>query len=229
MKKGRISVFWNLCRSFIMILILTCVLIGLTESPAAANGIPVQVFLDHLPFKTTWTPASGSRGVAVVSANDEQVRVMAQDLPEPPAGQVYYAWLEKVEGGFLAIGALDYHNDGTASLNQVVKDLPYSENFSWVLVSVEDSAQIGSTPGSEVALAGRLPNAMALPHREDQVPSLLPVTGEDKLIGALTPGRWIVLGLLSIGLAVTVGGRRQLFILSRFFRQQARISRGNHQ
>lgn len=143
----------------------------------SANGIPVQVFLDHLPFKTTWQPANGGRGVAVVSANDEQVRVMAQNLPTPPAGQVYYAWLEKTAGGFLPVGVMNYQADGTASIDQHMEALPYSENFSWVLISLEDPASTGATPGLEIALAGRLPNPQALPPSISEAPALLPVTG----------------------------------------------------
>ncbi len=143
----------------------------------SANGIPVQVFLDHLPFKTTWKPATGGRGVAVVSANDEQVRVMAQNLPTPPAGQVYYAWLEKTTGGFLPVGAMTYQTDGTASIDQHMEALPYSENFSWVLISLEDASSTGAAPSLEVALAGRLPNPQALPPSVSEAPSLLPITG----------------------------------------------------
>jgi len=142
-----------------------------------ANGIPVQIFLDHVPLKTTWDAASGGRGVAVVSANDEQVRVMAQNLPAPPDGANYYAWLEQVDGSFLPVGPLLYQNDGTASIDQSMPGLPYSENFSWVLVSLENPQAVGSTPSPEIALAGRLPNAEALPLSGNDAPQLLPVTG----------------------------------------------------
>lgn len=149
----------------------------LVTTPVAANGVSVEIFLDHLPFKTTWSPAAGGRGIAVVGANDEQVRVMAQNLPAPPAGKVYYAWLERTTGGFLAVGALSYLNDGTASIDQHMPELPYSENFSWVLISLEDMRSVGAAPSIDVALAGRLPNAMALPPAGGESPALLPVTG----------------------------------------------------
>lgn len=142
-----------------------------------ANGIPVQVFLDHVPVKTTWDAASGGRGVAVVSSNDEQVRVMAQNLPAPPAGTSYYAWLERVGGSFLPVGELLYQSDGTASLDQSIPGLPYSENFTWVVISLESPQSRGSRPSADIALAGRLPNAEALPLAGNDAPALLPVTG----------------------------------------------------
>lgn len=163
----------------------------LITTPAAANGIPVEIFLDHLPFKTTWSPAAGGRGIAVVAANDEQVRVMAQNLPAPPAGKIYYAWLEQTQGGFLPVGALSYLNDGTASIDQHMPELPHSEYFSWVLVSLEDMRYIGDAPSIEVALAGRLPNAMALPPAGGESPALLPVTG-----GHADTSGWLGLPLL---------------------------------
>lgn len=183
---------------------------GLTASRAAANGIPVQIFLEHLPFKATWSPAAAGRGVAVVSANDEEVRVMAQNLPSPPAGQVYYAWLEQIDGGFLAVGALNYADDGTASVDQHMEALPHSEAFSWVLISLEDPASVGRAPATEVALAGKLPNALALPPTGNQVPALLPVTG-----GEVGQGEWISSLTLWIGAALLVilavyGGARRL-------------------
>lgn len=168
--------------------------LGLTVSSTAANGIPVQIFLDHLPFKATWPPAAGGRGVAVVSANDEQVRVMAQNLPALPAGQVYYAWLEKVDGGFLPVGALRYSGDGTASIDQRMEALPHSEAFSWVLISLEEAIDVGIAPGTDIALAGKLPNALALPPTGNQLPSLLPVTG-----GEAEHGRGLLSPLLLIG------------------------------
>ncbi|MFZ1754865.1 MAG: anti-sigma factor [Caldilineaceae bacterium] len=144
---------------------------------ASANGIPVQIFLDHVPVKTTWAAAEGGRGVAVVASNDEQVRVMAQNLPVPPSGSSYYAWLEKDGGGFLPVGALIYQSDGTASLDQPMPGLPYSENFLWVLISLENPQAIGSQPSPDIALAGRLPNAEALPLSGNDAPALLPITG----------------------------------------------------
>lgn len=155
-------------------------LILLTATTVSANGVPVEIFLDHLPFKTTWEPAAKGRGIAVVAANDEEVRVMAQNLPMPPAGQVYYAWLEQTEGGFLSVGALNYLSDGTASISQHMPELPHSEHFSWVLISLEDMRQVGSAPSIDVALAGRLPNPMALPPTGGESPSLLPVTGAEQ-------------------------------------------------
>ncbi|RMH46837.1 MAG: anti-sigma factor [Gammaproteobacteria bacterium] len=144
---------------------------------AFANGVPVQVFLDHLPFRATWEPAAHGRGVAVLAANDEQVRVMIQNVPAPPPDQVYFAWLQKVDGSYLPVGALEYSTDGTASLDQHVADLPYSENFSWVLVTLESPEQVDAQPSDAIALAGRLPNAEALPPTTANVPALLPVTG----------------------------------------------------
>ncbi len=199
--------------------IRSIVLLGLALSlwviwaiPVAANGVPIQIFLDHLPFKTTWEPANGARGVAIVASNDEEVRVMAQNLPSPPSGQVYYAWLEQAEGGFLSVGALDYRSDGTASLDQQMPELPHSEHFSWVLVSLEDPGYIGNAPGVNVALAGRLPNALALPLRGNETPALLPVTGAT-LPGSTwfaSPLMWIALALLlSLTLVLTSAWRRQ--------------------
>lgn len=164
----------------------------LATTPVAANGVPVEIYLDHLPFKTTWSPAAGGRGIAVVAANDEQVRVMAQNLPTPPAGKIYYAWLEQAAGGFLAVGALSYLNDGTASIDQHMPELPHSEYFSWVLVSLEDMRSVGDAPSIDVALAGRLPNAMALPPSGGEPPALLPVTGAH--IDTFSP--WLGLPLL---------------------------------
>lgn len=185
------------------IVFLAALLWVMGSSPVAANGIPVQVFLDHLPFKATWQPANGGRGVAVVSANDEQVRVMAQNLPTPPAGQVYYAWLEKAEGGFLPVGSMNYQSDGTASIDQHMEALPYSENFSWVLISLEDPTQIGAGPSLEIALAGRLPNPQALPLRSNESPALLPVTGAEAAIqesgnGAITLAIVLLLSVVTV-------------------------------
>ncbi|MBI1293840.1 hypothetical protein GC175_02630 [bacterium] len=172
----------------------------LATTPAAANGIPVEIFLDHLPFKTTWSPAAGGRGIAVVSANDEQVRVMAQNLPAPPAGRIYYAWLEQTQGGFLPVGALSYLNDGTASIDQHMPELPHSEYFSWVLVSLEDMRYVGDAPSIDVALAGRLPNAMALPPAGGESPALLPVTGAhaDASLWLGLPLLWVLILLVVV-------------------------------
>ncbi|MCB0112622.1 MAG: hypothetical protein KDD84_00960 [Caldilineaceae bacterium] len=184
----------------------------LAAVPVAANGVPVEIFLDHLPFKTTWDPAVNARGMAVVAANDESVRVMAQNLPQPPAGQVYYAWLEQAEGGFLAVGALNYLNDGTASIDQHMPELPHSEHFSWVLVSLEDIRYVGSAPSIDVALAGRLPNAMALPPTAGESPSLLPVTGAE---GAAShnwlglPALWVLILLFALTTTLLVARRMQ--------------------
>lgn len=167
-----------------------------------ANGIPVQVFLDHVPMKATWEPASGARGVAVVSANDEKVRVMAQNLPAPPSGSSYYAWLERANGGFLPVGPLAYQSDGTASVEQSMPGLPYSENFSWVLISLENPDAVRSSPGPDVALAGRLPNAEALPLSGNEAPQLLPVTGGDG-------------GGLSLPLLLGMAGLGALWVLLR--------------
>lgn len=198
---------WRRTLFFIAGLLLA--LAGLTASPAAANGIPVQIFLDHLPFKATWSPAVNGRGVAVVSANDEEVRVMAQNLPSPPAEQVYYAWLEQVDGGFLAVGALRYASDGTASIDQHMESLPHSEAFSWVLISLEDPAHVGSAPSTDVALAGKLPNALALPPTGNQVPALLPVTGgEVEPDGSLVSLPFVIGAALVVILAVLGGVRR---------------------
>lgn len=200
---------WGVYRVLLLIFTVASLYMGWGWSPAAANGVPVQIFLEHTPFKATWSPAAGGHGMAVVAANDEQVRVMAQNLPAPPAPKVYYAWLEQAAGGFLPVGILDYNSDGTASLTQTVRDLPYSENFSWVLVSVEDPGQVGSAPGPEIALAGRLPNAMALPHQVDQLPALLPVTGAEEAVGALAAWRWFGLGLGLVAVVfVAVAWRR---------------------
>lgn len=158
------------------LLIVVCALLAWVDV-GRANGIAVQVFLDHIPVKTTWGAAEGGRGVAVISANDEQVRVMAQNLPAPPSGASYYAWLEQTDGLFLPVGALLYQSDGTASLDQPMPGLPYSENFTWVLISVESPGAVGSQPSADIALAGRLPNAEALPLAGNQSPQLLPVTG----------------------------------------------------
>jgi hypothetical protein len=162
--------------AFVLLFLLVAVI---QPAPLWANGIPVQVYLDHLPFKATWSPASGSSGIAVVSANDELVRVMAQNLPAPPSAQIYYAWLEKITGDYLPVGALIYRSDGTASIDQHLEALPYSENFSWVLISLENPRQIGNTPSSAIALAGRLPNPLALPPSGNELPALLPVTGSN--------------------------------------------------
>lgn len=176
---------------------------------AAANGVPVQIFLDYLPFKATWEAANGARGVAVVASNDEQVRVMAQRLPQPPAGLVYYAWLEEVEGGFLPVGELVYAGDGTASIDQPMPNLPYSENFAWVLVSLERPGAIAQAPAAEIALAGRLPNPVALPVTGDEVPSLLPVTGGLGKAPQNTAAAnlWLPVALLALGATAAVGLR----------------------
>lgn len=158
-------------------LLISLLLLAIGMGRAEANGVPVQIFLDFLPFKSTWQPASEGRGVAVVSANDELVRVMAQNLPAPPQGRAYFAWLERVEGSFLAVGALSFSSDGTASLDQPMEDLPYSENFAYVLVSLEAVDALGANPADEIALAGRLPNPVALPPVNSQAPPLLPITG----------------------------------------------------
>lgn len=164
---------------FLLLVMLVLSLFWGAFHPASANGVPVQVFLDFLPFKANWEPATHARGVAVLAANDEQVRVMAQTLPAPPPGQVYYAWLQKVDGSYMPVGSLVYHTDGTASLDQHMENLPYSENFSWVLITVEDPNQIGAEPSQEIALAGRLPNVQALPVNSEETPALLPVTGAE--------------------------------------------------
>jgi hypothetical protein len=156
---------------------LAVVLLLLTPRTIHANGIPVQVFLDYLPFKSTWEAAKLGRGVAVIASNDEVVRVNAQNLPQPPNGTVYYAWLEKTNGEYLSVGPLNYQPDGTASIDQTMPELPYSENFAWVLISVENSGGIGSSPSSDIALAGRLPNPVALPETSNSAPEFLPVTG----------------------------------------------------
>ena len=162
-----------------VLLVLTALLAW--ASVGNANGIPVQIFLDHVPVKTTWDAANNGRGVAVISSNDEQVRVMAQNLPTPPSGTSYYAWLEQNNGGFLPVGSLLYQSDGTASIDQPMPGLPYSENFTWVLISLENPQAVGSKPSADVALAGRLPNVEALPLSGNQAPQLLPVTGSDTL------------------------------------------------
>jgi hypothetical protein len=171
------------------LLVATLILFALSLSvqTARANGIPVQVFLNYLPLKSTWAPAGDGRGLAVISANDEQVQVMVQNMPEPPDGSAYHAWLELVEGGFLSVGVLSYRSDGTASLNQSVPGLPYSENFSWVLVSVEPAGEAREAPGADIALAGRLPNPVALPGPFNEPPQLLPVTGSapDGFLGSI--------------------------------------------
>jgi hypothetical protein len=169
-------------RRGMVLLFLALLSLGGTGKAAWANGVPVQVFLDYLPFKSTWIPASGGRGVAVVSANDEQVQVNIQSMPEPPAGTVYYAWLEHVDGGYIGVGPLGYRSDGTASTNRSVPGLPYSENFSWVLVSVEPAGELGEAPSADIALAGRLPNPVALPEPVGEPPQLLPVTGASPTI-----------------------------------------------
>lgn len=172
----RLMLVWPLRRLPRVIFIALLLLLSWADV-SRANGIPVQVFLDHVPLKATWEPASGARGVAVVSANDEKVRVMAQNLPTPPSGSSYYAWLERATGGFLPVGPLAYQSDGTASVDQSMPGLPYSENFSWVLITLENPDAVRSRPGPDVALAGRLPNAEALPLAGNEAPQLLPVTG----------------------------------------------------
>lgn len=170
-----------------------------------ANGIPVQIFLDHVPVKTTWAAAERGRGVAVVSANDEQVRVMAQSLPTPPPGTSYFAWLERVGGGFLPVGPLLYQSDGTASIDKEMPGLPYSENFSWVLISLEDPQSVGGRPGPDIALAGRLPNAEALPLAGNDAPQLLPVTGaETQSVVPIVPAVLSIVLLCAIGLLGTL-------------------------
>ncbi|RME66348.1 MAG: anti-sigma factor [Caldilineae bacterium] len=184
----------------IRLLLLGAVLLSLlwgAPRPALANGVPVQVFLDFLPFKANWEPASHARGVAVLAANDEQVRVMAQTLPAPPPDQVYYAWLQKVDGSYMPVGSLVYHTDGTASLDQHVENLPYSENFSWVLITLEAPDRIGPEPSQEIALAGRLPNVQALPVGSEEAPALLPVTGAEVGLSPLSLGG--VLFVLAVG------------------------------
>jgi hypothetical protein len=197
-------------RTLFFIAVVLLASAGLKTSPVFANGIPVQIFLDHLPFKATWSPAAGGRGVAVISANDEQVRVMAQNLPALPADQVYYAWLEQADGGFLPVGALRYASDGTASIDQHMEALPHSEAFSWVLISLEDPANVGNAPARDVALAGKLPNALALPPTGNQVPALLPVTG-----GEVEPERsplsiTLVIGATLLVIVSIYGGARRL-------------------
>lgn len=174
-----------------------------------ANGIPVQVFLDHVPVKTTWNAASGGRGVAVVASNDEQVRVMAQNLPAPPQGSSYYAWLERVGGSFLPVGELRYQSDGTASLDQPMPGLPYSENFTWVVISLEDPQALGSRPSADIALAGRLPNAEALPLAGNDAPALLPVTGGQ--VGETLSLSGLLLALLGL-----IGLIPLLYLFSRY-------------
>lgn len=193
------------------VLLVTAWLLALLAVPVRANGIPVQVYLDFVPFKATWTPAQQARGMAVVSANDEEVRVMAQDLPAPPVGSVYYAWLERVDGGFLPVGPLTYAEDGTASINQRMPNLPYSENFAWVLVTLEHPDQVGDTPSADIALAGRLPNPVALPVDNDQTPDLLPVTGQ-ALPATRThwpPNGWAAMVLVLAGLVAFQWVRRR--------------------
>lgn len=179
---------------FVLLLALT-LLLAWTQT-TQANGIPVQVFLDHVPVKTTWAAATDGRGVAVVASNDEQVRVMAQNLPAPPEGTSYYAWLEQVGGGFVPVGSLRYQSDGTASLDQPMPGLPYSDNFTWVIISLEDPQALGARPGADIALAGRLPNAEALPLTGNDTPALLPVTG-----GAAGNSSLSILLLALLGLA----------------------------
>ncbi|HRJ43861.1 MAG: hypothetical protein KJZ86_11050 [Caldilineaceae bacterium] len=188
---------------FVLFLSLLFLLIG--AGAGQANGIPVQIFLDHVPVKTTWTAADGGRGVAVVSANDEQVRVMAQNLPAPPDGVGYFAWLERVGGSFLPVGPLLYQSDGTASLDQEMPNLPYSESFSWVLISLEAPHSIGSRPSADIALAGRLPNAEALPLAGGDTPQLLPVTGtQTQSATSGMPVVLIIVLLCAIGLLGTL-------------------------
>ena len=148
-----------------------------------ANGVPVQIFLDYLPFKSTWEPARNGNGVAIVAANDEMVRVQTQKLPAPPEGHGYFAWLEQTDGGYLPVGELNYQPDGTASITQRIPDLPYSENFAWVLVTVEALEGQKTIPSDDVALAGRLPNPLALPVGSEEAPDLLPVTGGEQFGG----------------------------------------------
>lgn len=178
--------------------------------PAQANGLPVQVFLDHLPFKATWTPATNARGVGVISANEELVRVMAQTLPAPPEGRVYYAWLERVEGSFIPVGEMRYSPDGTATIDQRVPNLPYSENFAWVLVALEESGRIGSAPNVDIALAGRVPNQLALPPTGNELPALLPVTGASRAeLSGIAPASallWVVV-LLTLFVILAWGAR----------------------
>lgn len=194
-------------------LLLAPVLLIGAQQAVRANGIPVQVFLDHLPFKTTWEPASNGRGVAVVASNDEQVRVMVKNLPQPPAGSVYYAWLEKAAGGYLSVGALNYLPEGTASIDQNMPDLPYSENFAWVLVTVEQPSSIGPEPSADIALAGRLPNPLAIPATSSETPEMLPVTGGES---TWSPTALLLIAMVVLASVVIVTGyshRRHLLSL----------------
>ncbi|GEM_PF-3873470 len=194
-----------------VLLVLAVLELGIWAHPVRANGVPVEVYLDFVPMKANWTPAQHGQGVAVLSANDEEVQVRAQDLPAPPVGMVYYAWLEKVDGSFLPVGPLAYAEDGTATITQPMPNLPYSENFAWVLVALEFPDRVGTAPSDQIALAGRLPNPVALPVEGNQAPELLPVTGRAAAAtrGLWPPTGWAVAVLVIAGVIAWQWLRRQ--------------------
>ncbi len=204
-------------RLLLALLVLAVLELGIWVHPVRANGVPVEVYLDFVPMKANWTPAQHGQGMAVLSANDEEVRVMAQDLPAPPVGMVYYAWLEKVDGSFLPVGPLAYAEDGTATITQRMPNLPYSENFAWVLVALEFPDRVGTAPSGQIALAGRLPNPVALPVEGNQAPELLPVTGRaaPATRGLWPPTGWAVAVLVIAGVIAWQWLRRQRTAQSR--------------
>jgi hypothetical protein len=75
---------------------------------------------------------------------------------------------------------------------------------------------VGSAPGRDVALAGKLPNALALPPTGSQVPSLLPVTGGEAGNEARLLSLVLLIGAMLLVILVLYGRARRL---------QARVQR----
>ena len=191
--------------------------------PAAANGVPVKIFLNYLPeFSNYGSPQA--TGVALVSFGEAWVDIQAEGLP-PVSGQLYEAWLARTEtGDMISLGKFNADASGRVAYHAEFEQLPEAD-YRYFFISVEPDPDPDPAADSRRTIAGIFPNAEVVKATGTPTPTLvpgvtptpgapaaLPVTGE--LFFQNVTGFWsLVLGLVGLGIIFIGAGifyRRKL-------------------
>lgn len=131
-----------------------------------ANGTGKTVYLGYVPEISNWGNYEAG-GQAYINVGEGLVRLQVHDLP-PDQGIDYWLWLVPAEelDSYVRVGSFTVDDKGAAQVELHAGPLPPLE-YRFMVITAEDEADPGPTPGERRALGGVFPNSSILTNVEE--------------------------------------------------------------